>query len=139
MFELAISTDGGKLLKRFDLSRVGMPGKDGTCGGSATGLGAGCIVIGRATDCDIRIKSGRISRHHCAIVRDGDDWIVRDLGSTHGTEVEGVKISEAAVIPGLRVRIGPAVLHFLLGQPPSASHLAAPAGQADDQSGTPRS
>jgi hypothetical protein len=110
VYEVAVCTVQGTPLRRFDLSRLGQAGGAGRAG---TGGKGGRLLIGRAEDCDIRIKSGGVSRHHCAIVVDeDDDWVIRDLGSTHGTVVEGVKISEAAIVAGLRVEIGPAVLVF---------------------------
>lgn len=82
------------------------------------------VLIGRADDCDLRIRHASISRHHCALAVDEDgDWILRDLGSTLGTIVGGERIVEAAVHDGLVVRLGPAVLRFeavparLAGQP----------------------
>lgn len=98
MYEVTICSADGKALRRFDLSRLRAEGSR--------------VLIGRAEDCDIRIKSSSISRHHCAIEIDDGDWVVRDLGSTLGTNVDGVQISEAAIVPGLRVVIGPAVLMF---------------------------
>jgi pSer/pThr/pTyr-binding forkhead associated (FHA) protein len=98
MFEVTVCTTDGKALRRFDLSRL-------------RGEGAR-VLIGRADDCEIRIKSPGISRHHCAVEIDDQDWVIRDLGSTHGTRVDGVQISEAAIVAGLKVDIGPAVLMF---------------------------
>jgi pSer/pThr/pTyr-binding forkhead associated (FHA) protein len=111
MFEVTVCTTDGKALRRFDLSRLRAEGAR--------------IVIGRSEDCEIRIKSPSISRHHCAIELDDQDWIIRDLGSTRGTTVEGVQISEAAIVPGLKVVIGPAVLLF----ESSASRVAAEIGK----------
>ncbi|MCC6322755.1 MAG: FHA domain-containing protein [Phycisphaerales bacterium] len=125
MYELVITTRDGTPLRRFDLSRLGTTGHATRAG---TGLGTGRLLIGRAADCDIRIRAASISRHHCAVEVDEDsDWVIRDLGSTLGTMVEGVKISEAAVEPGLTVQIGPAVLRFALlpvGEVPDSSRRA---------------
>src|SRR5438132_11794592 len=98
MYELVICSSDGKALKRFDLSRAEASRKR--------------IIVGRAEDCDIRIAAPSVSRHHCAIEPDEDDWIIRDLGSAHGVEMEGVKIEQADIKDGLTVRIGPAVLRF---------------------------
>lgn len=107
MFDLVVCTRDGMPLKRFDLSRL-KPG-----GQESGDQRVARVLIGRAEDCDIRIRCSSISRHHCAVEVDQDaDWVIRDLGSTHGTVVEGVKISEAAVNAGLTVEIGPAVLRF---------------------------
>ena len=98
MYEMIICSSEGKPLKRFDLTRAEAIRKR--------------IIIGRAEDCDIRITSPSISRHHCVVEPDEDDWIIRDLGSTQGVELEGVKIEQADIKDGLTVRIGPAVLRF---------------------------
>ncbi len=71
------------------------------------------LVIGRADDCDLRIRHGSISRHHCCLEQDDDgEWVLRDLGSTLGTIVDEVRVAEAAVHDGLVARIGSAVLRF---------------------------
>ena len=43
------------------------------------------FIIGRASECTLRAGSEAISRRHCAIVRNDDKWMVRDLGSRNGT------------------------------------------------------
>ncbi len=98
MYELVVCNNEGKPLKRFDLTRAENARKR--------------VIVGRAEDCDVRIASGAVSRHHCAIEPDESDWIIRDLGSTHGLELEGVKIEQANIKDGLSVKIGPAVLRF---------------------------
>ncbi len=98
MYELVICTIDGVPLKRFDLSRIEQARRR--------------IVIGRAEDCDIRINTPSVSRHHVAIEPDETDWIVRDLGSTHGVAIDGVKVQQVDVRDGLIVCIGPAVLRF---------------------------
>jgi predicted component of type VI protein secretion system len=47
------------------------------------------FLIGRATDCKVRIASEFVSRHHCGLVVDEDEGAVRvrDLGSRNGTFV----------------------------------------------------
>jgi pSer/pThr/pTyr-binding forkhead associated (FHA) protein len=47
------------------------------------------IVVGRHQHCDVRISSTRISRKHCCLAIDGDAVVVRDLGSTNGTMING--------------------------------------------------
>lgn len=52
--------------------------------------------IGRAEDCDLRIQNRHVSRHHCELVVDHRDHIVRvrDLGSQNGTYVNDGPVSE---------------------------------------------
>jgi len=52
------------------------------------------LIVGRDEECDIRINSRDVSREHCAIEREDDEgFLLRDLGSTGGTFVNGEKIN----------------------------------------------
>ena len=53
-------------------------------------------MIGRAEDCDLRIQNRFVSRHHCELVVDHKDRIVRvrDLGSQNGTYVNDGPVNE---------------------------------------------
>lgn len=62
--------------------------------------------IGRLPDNDIVINDRRVSRHHGEFVESGKGWIVRDLGSTNGTAVNGKLVKEAALRPGDRISLG---------------------------------
>lgn len=61
--------------------------------GSAYELGDRALVIGRGGDAQVIVASEHASRHHAEIVRSGDGWAVRDLGSKNGTTVNGSRIS----------------------------------------------
>ncbi len=61
--------------------------------------------IGRGTDADIQIEDAGASRLHCAIVL-GSKVIVRDLGSTNGTTVDGKRITEAELNNGSIIKLG---------------------------------
>lgn len=51
------------------------------------------FVIGRgAKYSDLPIKDANISRRHCAIVRRGADYFIKDLGSTNGVEFNGERV-----------------------------------------------
>ncbi len=52
------------------------------------------VLIGRHQECDIQIPSRKISRRHCCIAQVNNHLVVRDLGSTNGIRVNGVKIVE---------------------------------------------
>ena len=55
------------------------------------------VLIGRSRDCDVQCDDTGISRRHCEIVLHPDRITVRDLGSRHGTFVDGKKISGEGV------------------------------------------
>ncbi|MFT4052431.1 MAG: DUF3662 and FHA domain-containing protein [Microbacterium sp.] len=63
-------------------------------------------VIGRGSDADITIADAGTSRRHVEILWDGERAMVRDLGSTNGTQLDGRRITEAALPPDSVVTIG---------------------------------
>jgi len=52
-------------------------------------LEAPTTLIGRGPDCDITVDERQISRHHAKITRQGDGYLLEDLGSKNGTFVNG--------------------------------------------------
>ena len=71
-------------------------------------LEAGCeVVIGRSAECELRLPAGEASRRHAIVSWRGAGAVVRDLGSTNGTRVNGARIEgERALEPGDRIEIG---------------------------------
>jgi len=47
------------------------------------------ITLGREEDNDIQIPLSTVSRNHAVIRREGDEWFIEDLRSTHGTKHNG--------------------------------------------------
>ena len=71
------------------------------------------VIIGRDSECDIRIKSPVVSREHCTIEQDENgSLMLTDSDSTCGTFVDDEKIDSVRVEDGLEVVIGPAILKF---------------------------
>lgn len=62
-------------------------------------------VIGRDISCDISILEGFISRRHVSLIPQNDSLIVKDLGSTNGTFINGKKIIEARAYANDELRI----------------------------------
>ncbi len=70
--------------------------------------------IGRGEECDISFPDDSgVSRIHVRLDRDGDDWMLLDLGSTNGTFVNGERVSEVRLKPGDVIEIGDNRLRFL--------------------------
>jgi hypothetical protein len=64
-------------------------------------------VIGRAPSCDCQLADPSVSRRHAALRRDGERWLLRDLGSRNGTRVNGARVvEEVEVRPGDQVSLG---------------------------------
>lgn len=88
-------------------------------------------VIGRDDACDVVIASDTVSRRHASVSLKGGKLVVRDLGSSNGTWVDGAKTADGAWNPGQELRIGPA--HFRLGQDASEQDTVVFAGGAGGQ------
>jgi pSer/pThr/pTyr-binding forkhead associated (FHA) protein len=72
------------------------------------------MVIGRHPDSDIPLLEKTISRRHAEIVRTGNVFHVRDLGSRNGVVVNGDRVREHQLETGDRIEIGPYRLAFLI-------------------------
>jgi hypothetical protein len=71
------------------------------------------ILIGRGSDAAIRLDDDYVSTRHARIAASGDQWFVEDLGSTNGTYVGSVRITQPTTITlGTQVRIGKTILEL---------------------------
>ena len=66
----------------------------------------GSLTIGRATDNDLVALDGQVSRHHGRIVGRRGTLVYADLGSTNGSRVNGVPVTEVVLGVGDRLEIG---------------------------------
>lgn len=64
------------------------------------------VLIGRHQECDIQIPSRKISRRHCCLAQVDDHLVVRDLGSTNGIRINGVRVLEGSLQSGDELMIG---------------------------------
>ena len=60
--------------------------------GSDIPLDRTMVVVGRHPQCDARLDSLRVSRHHCCMTLDNGEVVVRDLGSTNGIRINGQRV-----------------------------------------------
>jgi pSer/pThr/pTyr-binding forkhead associated (FHA) protein len=74
--------------------------------------GADLISIGRADDNQVALPQTKVSRRHAELVRRGDAFSLRDLGSTNGTWQRGQRVTEVTLHDGDAFRIGDARLVF---------------------------
>lgn len=56
------------------------------------------LKIGRQATCRIVFNDSNVSREHAQMRRTADGWKLLDLGSTNGTKINGVKISEEQLL-----------------------------------------
>lgn len=69
---------------------------------SATGQ----TSIGRSRRNDIVVPEDAASAQHCRIDREGDSYVLHDLGATNGTFVNGARTDRAVLQHGDRVKVG---------------------------------
>jgi pSer/pThr/pTyr-binding forkhead associated (FHA) protein len=98
-------------------SRKGVPTHvlvvDGRNAGERADLAEAPILIGRGSDAAIRLDDDYVSTRHARIAASGDQWFVEDLGSTNGTYIGTVRISQPTTLTlGTQVRIGKTILEL---------------------------
>ncbi|MQY05160.1 DUF3662 and FHA domain-containing protein [Actinomadura macrotermitis] len=69
-------------------------------------------LLGRGTDCDLRLVDPGVSRHHAEIRVEGPEIVLVDLGSTNGSFVNGQPIRRVTLVDGSRVTMGRTTLVF---------------------------
>jgi hypothetical protein len=69
-------------------------------------------VIGRSRECEVQIADPNVSRQHAELRREGDTYVIVDLGSTNGIEVNGRRVKRATLEPGDRISLGQTELVF---------------------------
>ena len=84
-------------------------------------------LVGRSSECNLRIASGQVSRRHCLLTVGVSTVTIRDLGSVNGTQIDGETIPpqrDMVVEPGSKLTVGP--LCFIV-------QYAAPKQDIDDR------
>ncbi|MCU0698038.1 MAG: FHA domain-containing protein [Myxococcaceae bacterium] len=69
-------------------------------GGELDRIAKDRFVIGRGKHCDFVINSGKVSREHAVITREGNDYFVEDLGSSNGTWFNKQRIKRRKIEDG---------------------------------------
>ena len=75
--------------------------------------GEGKTLIGRSPECDVFLDDVTVSRRHSELVRDGEMFSIRDLGSLNGTYVNRRRIESVVLENDDEVQIGKYRLTFL--------------------------
>jgi FHA domain/Domain of unknown function (DUF1707) len=87
-----------RLRTRLRRRAVGLP--------EATDLVRARLTIGRSSHCHLVLADDTVSRRHAELRADDGRWLLRDLGSSNGTWVNGRRVVEAEVRPGDVVQLG---------------------------------
>ena len=75
--------------------------------------GEGKTLIGRSPDCNVFLDDVTVSRRHAELVRDGETFSIRDLGSLNGTYVNRKRIESVILEDDDELQIGKYRLTFL--------------------------
>jgi pSer/pThr/pTyr-binding forkhead associated (FHA) protein len=85
-------------------------------GGDPVEITKDLVVVGRKEECDLRLEHKSVSKIHCVLVKTDGLLLLRDLGSTNGTRVNGTRVRRAALLPNdqlaiagykFRIHLGP--------------------------------
>src|SRR6185312_8106928 len=74
-------------------------------GGAPIEIVKDLVVIGRKEDCDVRLEHKSVSKLHCIVVKTDGLLLLRDLGSTNGTRVNGTRVRRAALLPNDKLSV----------------------------------
>jgi pSer/pThr/pTyr-binding forkhead associated (FHA) protein len=79
--------------------------------------------LGRGENAAVRIDDRWLSRRHCRIEWVNDAFVVRDLGSRHGTYLNGRGVTECKLMPGDELCVG--LTHLVAEYEPDSAALLA--------------
>lgn len=100
-----------KLKKRVVIAMLRLIMRRGPTPGAIYDLERDEITIGRGSKNTIIIRDNEVSREHCRLVRNGDDFDVHDLGSSNGTFVNGQRAvgGTRPLRPGALIELGDSI------------------------------
>lgn len=89
---------------------------DGSMSTGATTLEHGASYkVGRSSNCTLAINDLSVSRAHAEVIPAEDVVVIKDLGSSNGTFVDGMRVVEAIARPGQHIRFGNAQFQLVDG------------------------
>jgi adenylate cyclase len=83
-------------------------------GGDAIPLLREVLTVGRRDSCDIPLRFPNVSGLHCQLAFRNGYWYIRDLNSTNGVKVNGLRVAEKVLHPKDELSIGKRkyVIHY---------------------------
>lgn len=78
-------------------------------------LGDVPVIVGRASECALAMPHPSVSRQHCRIWREGDRYLIEDLGSTNRTYLNGKPVTRAELRDGDQISVGNNAIKFFTG------------------------
>ncbi|HEX4953634.1 MAG TPA: mechanosensitive ion channel domain-containing protein [Thermoanaerobaculia bacterium] len=81
--------------------------------GASVALAEGGIVVGRSRSCTLTLSDTQASKEHLAVEEQADgSFLLRDLGSSFGTRVNGEPVTQARLADLDRIQVGDSVIVF---------------------------
>jgi pSer/pThr/pTyr-binding forkhead associated (FHA) protein len=106
---------------------------DGPLSGRTFYLDESVVSIGRLVSNDIFLEDPFVSRHHCVIRTEGDEYMIEDLNSANGTYINGELVKACSLTEGALIQIGTSLFRFRLQNPEEAmavsQNLISPNGE----------
>ena len=96
----------------------------GTDQGSRFELASDVLSLGRDAANPVRLHDTEVSRQHAEVRRDGDRYVLVDLGSSNGTFVNGHNVRRHELQSGDQIEIGRTVLLYSSPQTAPRTDLA---------------
>ena len=75
------------------------------------------VSVGRQLSNDVILNDPHVSRNHCLIRSEGDDYVIEDLNSANGTYVNGERVAEGPLKEGTLIKVGNSLFLFHLPNP----------------------
>ena len=70
------------------------------------------MSLGRDRNMQIPLRDANVSRSHAELIYDNGRWILRDLGSTNGSFINGQRVGQMELKDGDIIELGVTVLEF---------------------------
>ena len=86
---------------------------EGPLRGTSLDLGKAPVLIGRSPECSLVLTDDFASGRHARLSQTANGWVVEDLGSTNGTQLNGTPLGgPTAVSAGAQLKIGRTVIEL---------------------------
>ena len=96
----------------FIFRKVRLAVISGRDAGKETMLQKTLVSIGALPENDLVLTDQTVSRRHAVVEEKADGYVIRDLNSTNGTFLDGVRVREAYLTPGSVIRLGQTEISF---------------------------
>jgi len=103
---LSKPSGGTERVQALTLNKCGLLALNGPRKGEEVIVERECFRIGKDPGNDLVLVDSTVSREHCEIIRDGRGYLLRDLGSTNGTLIDGAEIREGYLNAGAVIAVG---------------------------------